>query len=251
MKDSAAAVNGTPVFTCVRDVKLTPLSHPLNATDDEEDSILYINEEYGATLGSHLWDSSIVLARFMHANKHKLILDPASDHDRGSLAVELGAGLGLAGLWASKYLSHTRVLVTDKVEQRLFVEQNIKLNDCSSAQFAVVDWMDPSCISNLEAEIDAILGSEFTIDLILAADVLYDYEAATLVLSLACQLLERYGKTSQFLVAQKVRDSTAILEEGAQAFEKLITVSSSGKLSCRRIHEEARVFIWSLRMIVE
>ncbi|KAJ1436613.1 hypothetical protein B484DRAFT_428568 [Ochromonadaceae sp. CCMP2298] len=57
---------------------------------------VYIREEYGAALGSHVYDSSVVLMRYLQVNWRP--------HSTGPRAVlDLGAGCGVLGLWLAQY----------------------------------------------------------------------------------------------------------------------------------------------------
>jgi predicted nicotinamide N-methyase len=73
--------------------------------------IVHANEPFGRgaeedSTGLGLWSASLVLARWLADNKHRLGL-------RGAHVVELGAGCGLPGLAAAVHAQPRRVTLTD------------------------------------------------------------------------------------------------------------------------------------------
>jgi len=102
---------------------------------------------------AELWPSAIALSR--HILKTDFITT-------GKEALEIGCGLGLAGIIAGK--KGARVTFTDYMEDALeFAHENWKLNNSSEAKFQILDWRAP----------DSRLASP----VILASDVAYEQKA--------------------------------------------------------------------------
>lgn len=98
---------------------------------------------------AEVWNSSLALSQH-------LADDPDLD---GMSLLELGCGVGLAGIVASKIGAH--VLLTDYNRDALaFARHNLQINECQTARVQYLDWYTP----NLTERFDAIL----------AADVIYD-----------------------------------------------------------------------------
>lgn len=126
-----------------------------------------IQEDYGATLGSHIYDGSIVMLKYFMQEQQQL-LDEAddtssitsivasndmprddifhnsqsslslsqdiecqsndNDNDNGYV-IELGSGCGLLGIWLGLNSSrYSKVYLTDKLNQLDIINRNIKLN---------------------------------------------------------------------------------------------------------------------------
>lgn len=74
-----------------------------SAIQRDEVQPLCIREEYGAFLGAHIWDSSVVLLNALAAELLKGSLTaPASPSMGNHLAIDLGAGVGIGGLWLNR-----------------------------------------------------------------------------------------------------------------------------------------------------
>jgi predicted nicotinamide N-methyase len=207
-------IDGKYIFSCIREIAMLSF---------DTDHVIRIREEYGTALGSHLWDSSIVLFRYMQMNCSSTLF-------RGRVAVELGAGLGLCGVWLSKYSEFQKVCITDKADHMSFIQANIDLNDCQTAEALCINWS-----SNSDSYRNQIGG---IVDLIIAADVLYDDETATQGLATAKGLLT--GGTP-FLVAQKIR--------GPKSASRFIDLIEQAGFIPTCLCEEAGVCIWSLECL--
>jgi predicted nicotinamide N-methyase len=97
--------------------------------------------------------AAIALARHVQSMGDELV---------GKRAVELGCGLGLAGITAG--LMGAKVLFTDYVQDALdFAEKNAGLNGLpvENARFRILDWEGP--------------GDLETFDLVLGSEIVYDY----------------------------------------------------------------------------
>lgn len=185
-----------------------------------------VREEFGATLGSHVWDSAIVLFRHL-----RYCLDKCDKPRGGVLAVELGAGCGLVGISLGKGYFE-RVVLTDKRSQRPYMRDNIALNECQgNVTEDYLDWSSAPDIERFTKETAEV------IDLIVAADVLYDLEAAEYLFA-ALDQLATSNKTC-ILLAQKLRP-VAIPER------KGFDVTALEKFTAENILEEANVIIWKI-----
>lgn len=118
-------------------------------------------EKPGAALGSVLWSSASVLAS--HLAKMQL--------PRNMRVLELGAGVGLSGLFCSVRLGAERVVLSDLPATQALLEENISLNrlSSSSAQARILDWTKPPP--------DWLKSEGF--NLIIASDCVY-YDAVSL-----------------------------------------------------------------------
>lgn len=99
---------------------------------------------------------------------------------RGERIVELGCGLGLAGITAG--LLGAKVTFTDYVVTALaHAELNCRLNGVRSAMtdFVTLDWEDPGDIGRF--------------DLVLGSEVLYDYFTHSALIDLLGRILEPNG----------------------------------------------------------
>ena len=105
-----------------------------------------IEEEYGKMLGSHIYDSSVAILRFLTIYLRRLFVTdahifPASSTSNFDVALELGAGCGLVSIWLSKQPYFCRVISTDIELQLPLIERNIKRNAAQdSCVCKSLDW---------------------------------------------------------------------------------------------------------------
>lgn len=199
-----ASASAFPLLTCQR-----KFSSPFGD--------IVIEEEYGRTMGSHIFDSSIVLLHFLaHCPFANL-----------ETAVELGSGCGLIGIWLS--MSFSKVLATDKHLDTL--KTNIVRNGCEGNCIAMeLDWSNSRHIAAAKA-----ICSE-PIDLIIAGDVLYDLSSVGSFFDLVGELATP-GKT-KIIVAQKLRAQTSE--------HTRFDISTVPRFVAEKVMEEAQVVVWSL-----
>lgn len=167
---------------------------------------LIIQEDYGATLGSHIYDCSLVLLEFF--NK-ELLSSRYCDHALldGSV-VELGSGCGLLGIWLNQHCK--RVFLTDRTSQLALIRRNVLLNTSHAARCMclALDWSDRDKKPLLSLQ--SALRNDAPLRVIIAADVLYDREAAAALFDVV-DALEGAGEVSsqaRILIAQKLRSDT-------------------------------------------
>ena len=240
---------------------------------------LQILEEYGKTLGSHIYDSSIIMLQYLMKSLH--------DFNTRRVAVELGSGCGLLSIWLSKY--YAAVLATDKSYQLPLIRENIKCNEREQNCFVKdLDWVEwsrsdikTSALTILQElhQMNSALSSEKAslvippvehvhkanggatskcdeggsdssisqstpstadVDLIIGADVLYDRSVADAFFNVVRDLASA-GKTT-ILIAQKIRRSD---REGGNSLERVDVRSVEG-FSATEVACEANVVIWSM-----
>ena len=180
----------------------------VNQVNNGNDSLLYcyrsfeithndkliIKEEYGNTLGSHVYDCSIILYKYILQNHQQFI--------KSNKLIDLGAGCGIIGLLFAKLGICLNVFLTDQSNQLPLIQENIKLNNVENSTSTIIsyelDW------DNNE-QIDSFINDNGQPDYIIGSDVLY---SKTMAISLfnAISLLAVPYKT-KILIAQKIRES--------------------------------------------
>ena len=152
---------------------------------------MIIKEEYGSQLGSHIYDSSIVLLAFL-ANwfaSPSGVSSPKPIHR----ALELGCGCGVVGIGLGLTGIASSVILSDIVSVLPYTEFNIALNRLNGVCSTVpCDWDDINQVTALRelcniSHSASAVGTQ--IDLIVAADVLYDANVATIFFALLYKLL--------------------------------------------------------------
>jgi predicted nicotinamide N-methyase len=124
---------------------VTDLDFVVEAVSDET-----FNQDERLPYWAHLWPSSVALAEYLLEQGERL---------KGKEIIELGCGLGLAGIAAA--LVGAKVLFTDYEEIALtFTRKNYALNLQESPDVKVLDWRQNT------------MDKKF--DIILAADVIYE-----------------------------------------------------------------------------
>ena len=197
----------------------------------DRDSVI-VHEQYGATLGSHLYDSSIILLRYFEKQ-------PLFDYDCDNstkIIVELGAGCGLVGLWCSTVFNNAAVYLTDMICQKKIINHNIQVNKQETrCQFMELEWSGDKHISKLNETIESSYPSS-SIDTLIATDVLYDRDASKLLFH-AIRKLAKPGVTQVF-IAQKLRQNTITdaLHVDIRLEEDFQDVTN--------VYEEANVIVW-------
>lgn len=146
----------------------------------------------GFPLWAKVWDASLVLADHLAGM-------PAGGAQR---VLEIGCGLGIAGIVASAF-GH-RVTLSERDPHALrFARAIARLNGCDPAGFVALDWEHPP----FRERFDLIVGSE----------VIYREQAAAAVVKLCRQLLSPGGRV---ILAEGIRrTSIAFFREAAMHFE--------------------------------
>lgn len=189
-----------------------------------------VREEFGSTLGSHVWDSAVIFTRHL-----KRCIDCCGLEKRG-LALELGAGCGLAGT-ALAYEGFEKVVLSDKACNIPFMLNTVTLNKKEHiVDVQSLDW-------SLNADIESFIGKYGTdIDMIVAADVLYDKAAALVLLDLLRKVVQQ--NKAKIIIGQKLRPFSDP-ESGLSRFDLMKILD----FSAENILQEADVIIWKLERI--
>ena len=241
-----------------------------------------IKEEYGSTLGSHIYDSSVVLVRYIESHLLSLFEKTGREERSGKRVVlELGAGCGMVGLYLAALLSSTTtssatidddnsgscenfsskqhmeqsvdvltvqpestIIITDRCQQRGLIEHNISSNAHLNMPATQIQYadLDWADSSHFEKLQDVLNGSP--VDLVVAGDVFYDRQVAALFFNAVCRL-RLHNEQLKVLVAQKLRlnqDNVAV----ALISEEEVRVQC-GFVWVEKVHQEADVILWLLR----
>jgi len=184
---------------------------------------LKIEEEFGFAIGAHVWDSAIVLSNYLSS-----VALNNNNNEFGITVLELGAGCGLAGISMAKSHYLRKLFLTDRESLIPFLKRNVQLNFCSDSTIkdasstsretekdnVVVMPLDWSQTSDLEAFYEVLRRGEAEeegeqdvagqkLDMILAADVLYDKDATASLFAVLRRLALPY--VTVIYIAQKCR----------------------------------------------
>lgn len=207
--------------------RMEPMSAPLPMLTnyrclDIGGIILRVKEEYGSTIGSHLYDSGIVAAKYFQTKPLDLL---SCDN-----VLELGAGCGITGMWLAKRFG-CNVKLTDLKNQLPLLEANLSANELTNfCQSMAFDWVED--VQRLDGDF------LHRLKLVVAADVLYDLHAALSLLHLLEGILNH--SDSLVVLAQKNRNGQSV----EQVHSILSNLVPSLRYECVGI--EADVFLWSI-----
>lgn len=139
-----------PYRTIERCVHLGPFSVSLLTVADVNDLLEGTDlDQADPPYWAELWASSIGLAQYLSTDNALL----------GRRALEIGCGLGLAGIAAA--MAGAKVLLTDVNPHAVtFARHNARRNGCADAGVMRLSWLFPS----LEGRFDVILGSDVIYD---------------------------------------------------------------------------------------
>jgi hypothetical protein len=243
---------GTLVDEAIRSSTPVQTSVILSCVRHLEEEHVEIEEEYGSTLGAHIYDSSIVLYRYLVKS---LTGEPLNSHAFYSLpearrtVVELGSGCGMLGIALSTYFE--KVYVTDKRVQMPLLRSNVERNHASKICIPYeLDWSDAARLAELRNRCNGC------IDLILAADVFYDPTVAGSLLAAIDTLRNKKGKaivendTDRQQQSEEAEDTAIIVAQklrGKDEADGRYDISNVPGIDATCIHEEADVRLWSLR----
>lgn len=143
---------------------------------------LYLTQQLVGNYGSYLWSSSIVLCHYLFSQKELLVNKYANNSDRKHQVLEIGCGVGLAGLfYASIVTNNINIALTDSrhVSGVLkLLKETVRLNsELWYPQFNKNILVHPFTWGQFHSdEIDTLLKDTFNnqLDLIIASDVFYD-----------------------------------------------------------------------------
>jgi len=159
-----------------------------------------IVESFGEALGSHIWDSSLAASRWLCDQGGEI---------KGKAVIELGAGLGVAGIVCAS-LAAGRVLVTEQPLPGLIelLSRNAAERGCEVGPLV---WTCEALPSHVASQFDVAI----------AADVLYvDVQMWKALAATARGALR--GAGGVFVLAQKHRESEDMSrEQRLAAFEQV------------------------------
>jgi predicted nicotinamide N-methyase len=172
------------------------------APESETRALIAIHEDYGETMGSHIWDAPILLSfALLHAAASQVAEDnAASRHGR---MLELGAGCGLfATVYALRYCSRT-MLLTERDESLALLTSNLRHNcsSVSSQSLSVVvplTWGEPLGSALCPDEIAHV-------DTVFAFDVLYHWASHEALLTTIEAIRQASRGLSSVIIAHKHR----------------------------------------------
>lgn len=196
--------------------------------DINENNRLIIKEDYGNTLGSHIYDCSIVLYNYIIKN----LQFQFSNENENNICIELGSGCGLIGLLLAKLNSCNKVYLTDQLNQLTLLQENIKLNHLEyNTRCYELDWYNNNMIQKY-------INDNNYPDYIIAADVLYS-ETMAISLFNVIKKLSFTKKTKKILIAQKIRDNNNILNVNILSKDFIFN----------KILEESNVILWNIELM--
>jgi predicted nicotinamide N-methyase len=217
---------------------------------------IIIEEEYGKTVGSHVYDCSIAILRYL-ASSHTVDGMTGSNvrscssntPDRMTVAVELGAGCGLVSIWLAKRNKFNSVIATDMDNQLPLILRNIERNNvqpvCSSKE---LNWsltvgsgrkdLESSQFSfKLQREYLGMHDDEH-LDMIIAGDVMYSKSLTEDFITVLRALAVPY--VTVIYLAQKLRNA-----DRKDSYD----IASTPGIRCECVWEEADVLIWKIFVV--
>jgi hypothetical protein len=260
------------MLSCFRAFDCRP---PSLQQQQQQQQHLCLREDYGAGMGSHIYDSAVVLLRYLSSSGN---VAAASGRGTGGVAIELGSGCGLVGL----YLGHTSssspysaVLLSDKASQIPLLRENVERNGSSQAssvgggagggagagapRYSVqaFDWASRKELSGMQETITRIRNSGgegeeralLPVELVVAADVLYDAEAAAHLASVVTELVSTCNGTAP-AGTEATPTPTVLIAQKMRGSEAADIATLLPQLRCELVYEEFRVKVWRLVEVV-
>ena len=105
----------------------------------------------GGFEGLHLWDSNVILARYLLLNR---------DVFAGKSVLELLSGTGLAAITARKFTSAQSITATDRCSQTVSnIHKNCSKNNIDDIQVVCITWAEYSKQEN-KGKFNFIIGAD-------------------------------------------------------------------------------------------
>ncbi|OMO67115.1 Nicotinamide N-methyltransferase-like protein [Corchorus capsularis] len=194
-------------------------------------------------LGTTVWDSSMVFAKFLEKNCRKGRFCPSKL--KGKRVIELGAGCGVAGFGMA--LLGCDVVSTDQIEVVPLLRRNVEWNTSSitqinsnsdsfgSIQVAELDWGNEDHIKAVAPPFDYIIGT----------DVVY---AEHLLEPLLQTILALSGPKTTIILGHEIR-STIVHEQMLQTWKSFFEVKivPKAKMDSKYQHPSIQLFIMGLK----
>ncbi|EOY30149.1 S-adenosyl-L-methionine-dependent methyltransferases superfamily protein, putative isoform 1 [Theobroma cacao] len=194
-------------------------------------------------LGTTVWDSSMVFAKFLEKNCRKGRFCPSKL--KGRRVIELGAGCGVAGFGMA--LLGCDVVSTDQIEVVSLLRRNIERNTSrimqmnsnsdsfGSIRVAELDWGNEDHIKAVALPFDYIIGT----------DVVY---AEHLLGPLLKTILALSGPKTTIMLGHEIR-CTSVHEQMLQTWKKFFEVKivPRAKMDSKYQHPSIQLFIMGLK----
>ena len=208
-------------------------------TVNSEAEVLRFREDYGAGMGSHIYDSAVVLMRYMWEERE---IEEASDL-KHEIALELGSGCGLFGVFLAYIFEYKSVILTDKGSQLSLLKRNVAENAHITKKCGVfrLDWASTEDLMELKAP---LLQSGATSMTLFGADVLYENEAATHLVLLLTKLVD-FSRCSS---SGKLIPTVMILAQRMRGEEAVEVLEQFAAFNPKLVKEECRVKVWKLTL---
>ncbi|KAJ6714885.1 HEPATOCELLULAR CARCINOMA-ASSOCIATED ANTIGEN [Salix viminalis] len=193
------------ITTGVREIDIAGQTLKIHELGDVYDSLTG-----RALTGSWIWDSALLLSRWLVASQLDL---------RNKSVIELGAGAGLPGLTAA-LLGASRVLLTDIAPLLPGLVKNVEANELEDrVEVRELVWGSDESLSRI--------GESRGFDVVLMSDVFFDIEHMA---ALGRTLKMLSGSKTRVLAASEVRFWTGecLNELASQGFEVVEVPSQEG-----------------------
>ena len=184
----------------------------------------YIKENYGQTLGSHIYDSALVMLSYLSLHLSSIIIP------KDGYILELGSGTGVIGICMADLVTSisNKILLTDKCTQLDLIDDNITRNNATRCSVVELDWSSTQHIQELLAK------SSFP-SVIIASDVLYAKDHIDSFFQCVAKL---HDNDTAVLIAQKLRLNMHLNVENGSMLHGFTFV---------KVHEMFDVVVWSLQ----
>ncbi len=182
-----------------------------------------IKENYGHALGSHIYDSALVMLSYLSLHSSSIITL------KDGYILELGSGTGVIGICVADLVTFVsnKILLTDKCTQLDLIGDNIALNNATRCSVLEFDWSNNRHIQELLAK------SSFP-SVIIASDVLYARDHIDTFFQCVTKL---HSNGTTILIAQKLRPNMHLtIESGSMLYDFTFV----------KMYEMSDVVIWSL-----
>ncbi|XVE97830.1 hypothetical protein REPUB_Repub03eG0052400 [Reevesia pubescens] len=194
-------------------------------------------------LGTTVWDTSMVFAKFLEKNCRKGRFCPSKL--KGKRVIELGAGCGVAGFGMA--LLGCDVVSTDQIEVVPLLRRNVERNTSGimqmnstsdsfgSIQVAELDWGNEDHIKAVAPPFDYIIGT----------DVVY---AEHLLEPLLQTIIALSGPKTTIMLGHEIR-STSVHEQMLQTLKNFFEVKivPKAKMDSKYLHPSIQLFIMGLK----
>lgn len=196
-------------------------------------------------LGTTVWDSSIVLAKYLQKNARNGTF--ARQKVKSKSAIELGAGMGLGGIALA--LLGCDVLLTDMKEVLPLLRNNYERNISPSALRAMGSPLAGSVGTVAVQELDWAVAAQRealdTFDYVIAADCVYHEH---LLEDLLATVLHVTNPRSLVLIVNEER-STSVTERFFELFGRHFAIRNMPRKVMDDVHQHPAIQIFQLKLL--